>query len=710
MSAPRYALSRRSMMRGAALGATVLLLEVKLTGGAFASEAEGFASNPFVGLAEDGTVSLFLPKSEMGQSVYTALAMLVAEELELDPAAIAVTLPPGDAGRFGEITQDTGGSTSIREVWQPLRQAAADMRAALTEAAARRWQVVPEQCSAEGGAIVHSATGRRLTYSELAAEAAAAPLPSKTPLKLPSEFRVIGQSTKRLDAPAKVRGEATYGIDVRVPGMKIAALAQSPTIGGKLGAIDESAAMKVAGVRQIVRLDDAVAVIADHYWAAKKGLDALAPQWLAGPNESLDQSALVGAITNSLAAEGAFAVKQGDVDAALRSAAQRVEATYDQPFLAHAAMEPGNCVVEVRAGSCEIWTGTQIPGSAREQAGTVLGLSAEKVTLHNYTLGGAFGRRLEADMILRALQIGRQVDGPVKIIWSREEDIQHDIYRPYYQDRLVAGLDINGRPVAWQHRIAGSSIMARLYPKFYEGVDSDAVEGAQTTLYGINAREVEWVRQESPVTTGWWRGVGGLRSAFAVESFIDELASTAHADPLAYRRSLISDERALAVLDLVSEKSDWGRATPQGTGRGVAVLNIWETYVALVLEVMVKADGELKIPRAVMAVDCGQPVNPAGIRQQLESGVIFGLSAALFGEITFAGGKVEQSNFHDYRPLRMDECPAIESHIVKSSASPGGLGEPPAAVVAPALVNAVFAGTGKRIRALPVVKALAAEA
>lgn len=706
MSALVPPLDRRALLRGAALGAGALVIEVKLAGGAWAAEAGGFSPNPFLGLAPDGTVTLFLPKTEMGQGIYTAVTMLVAEELELEPGAISVVLPEGYAGQFGKVTDETGGSTSIRDTWVPLRQAAADMRAALSAAAARRWGVSPADCRAEAGAIVHGGTGRRLAYRELVADAAAAPVPTGTPLKAPEQFRVIGVPTKRLDAEAKVKAKTVYGIDVQLPGMKVATLAQTPAIGGTLGQVDEAAALRVNGVRQIVRLDDAVAVVADHYWAARKGLEALAPQWQPGPNETLDLAGIVAAIADAGSRPGSSVTSEGDVAAGLQSAATRIEATYDQPFLAHAAMEPGNCVVDVRKDSCEIWTGTQIPGQARAEAAAALKLPIEKVTLHNHQLGGAFGRRLEADMILRALQVGQRVDGPVKLVWSREEDIQHDLYRPYYQDRLVGGLGADGKPVAWSHRITGSSIMARLYPGDYDGVDADAVDGAKESLYGVPARQVEWVRQESPVTTSWWRAVGGLRSTFAVESFIDELAFAAKADPVAYRRSLISDPRALAVLDLAAAKSGWGGDLPAGVARGVSLLHVWNTYLAMVMEIAVPPGGRLAVRRAVVAVDCGQPVNPAGIRQQLESGVIFALSAALWGEITFAEGKVQQSNFHDYRAMRMGECPVIETHIVDSREKPGGLGEPPAAAVAPALANAVFAATGKRVRALPIMKAL----
>lgn len=394
----------------------------------------------------------------------------------------------------------------------------------------------------------------------------------------------------------------------------------------------------------------------------------------------------------------------------MRGAARKVEAVYEQPYLAHATMEPTNCTVHVRADSCEVWLGSQVPDAAKGAAAKAAGLPPEKVTIHNFLMGGGFGRRLETDMVERAVAIGKSVNGPVKVIWSREEDIQHDLFRPYYVDRIAAGLDAAGQPVAWTHRIAGSSIIARLYPKYFKGVDGDAVESAVVTPYRLPNNLVQFVQQESPVTTSWWRGVGPLRSVFVVESFIDELAAAAKADPVAYRLGLAQDDRAKAVLSLAAEKSGWAQPPKPGRSRGVSLLHAWDTYMAQVMEIEIDQDGLPVVRRVTVALDCGQVINPDGVRAQVEGGVIFGISGALHGEITFANGRVEQSNFHDYRVLRMSEAPRIETHIIQSVAAPGGMGEPPTAGAGPALANAVFAATGVRVRKLPIAKALKTKA
>ncbi|HWI86880.1 MAG TPA: xanthine dehydrogenase family protein molybdopterin-binding subunit [Sphingomonas sp.] len=712
MSTPTGPVDRRAILRGGALAAIALVIDIHWTARADAAEPAQFLPNALLRIDQAGVVTVVLPKTEMGQGVYTAIPMLIAEELDVDPAKVGVEIPRGDAKLFGTLSQDTGGSTSIRETFLPVRQAGANARAVLVAAAAATWHVPATECRTEAGKVLHAASGRTAPYGDLVARAATLPVPSDTPLKPADQFRVLGKDLRRLDSAGKIAGTATYGIDVVVPGMKIAALAQSPVLGGTLKSLDDSAALKVRGVRQIVRLPDAVAVVADHYWGARKGLEALTLEWTEGANATLDQAAIVATYAQASARQGMEAPGKGTADAAARSkamtgAVQRVKAVYRQPFLAHAPMEPGNCVVHVRADGCEIWTGTQIPGSAREGVAKALGMLPEKVILHNYLMGGGFGRRLEADMIDRAIQVARQVSSPVKLIWSREEDMQHDLYRPFYQDSMEAGLGADGKPVAWTHRIAGSSIMARLYADEYKGVDADAVEGSAVTPYALPAQHVEWVRQESAVPTSWWRGVGGTRSAFVVESFIDELAAAAKADPIAYRRALLTDPRSQAVLDLVAERSGWAKRPAPGRGRGVAVINLWGTYMAQVVEVEKDSEGGIRVVRVTVAVDCGQPVNPLGIEAQVQGGIIFGLSAGLYGEITVAKGRIEQSNFHDYRILRMKEAPVIETHIVPSDKAVGGMGEPPVATVLPALANAVFALTGKRIRSLPIAKAFA---
>lgn len=713
MSSVAGPVGRRAVLVGGALTAIALVVDIHWPARANTGEPAAFEPNALLRIDQAGAVTVVLPKTEMGQGVYTAIPMLIAEELELDPAKVKVEIPHGDPKLFGTLSQETGGSTSIRETFLPVRQAGANARAALVAAAAATWKVPATECHAEAGKVLHAASGRSAPYGDLVTRAATLPVPSDTPLKPADQFRVLGKGLRRLDSAGKIAGTAIYGIDVVVPGMKVAALAQSPVLGGTLKSLDDSAALKVRGVRQVVRLPDAVAVVADHYWGARKGLDALTLEWTEGANATLDQAAIVATYAQAATRQGMEAPGKGAADAAARSkamagAVHRVKAVYRQPFLAHAPMEPGNCVVHVRPDGCEIWTGTQVPGSARDGVAKALGIPPEKVVLHNYLMGGGFGRRLEADMIDRAIQVASQVSGPVKLIWSREEDMQHDLYRPFYQDSMEAGLDAEGKPVAWTHRIAGSSIMARLYPDDYKGVDTDAVEGSAVTPYALPAQHVEWVRQESAVPTSWWRGVGGTRSAFVVESFIDELAVAAKADPIAYRRALLTDPRSKAVLDLVAEQSGWAKRPAQGRGRGVALINLWGTYMAQVVEVEKDSAGGIRVVRVTVAVDCGQPVNPLGIEAQVQGGIIFGLSAGLYGEITVAKGRIEQSNFHDYRILRMKEAPVIEVHIVPSDKAVGGMGEPPVATVLPALANAVFALTGKRIRDLPIAKAFAA--
>ncbi|MBN8831496.1 MAG: xanthine dehydrogenase family protein molybdopterin-binding subunit [Sphingomonadales bacterium] len=707
--------SRRDMLRAAATAAPVLAIGIRFgTAQAATTAPADFKPNALLTIDGTGQIALALPKTEMGQGVYTSLTMLVAEELEVAPQAIRVDIPRGESGLFGKLDQGTGGSTSIRECWEPMRQAAANARAALVDAAAARWKVPASECRAQAGSVVHAASKRTAPYGALVAAAAALPVPEKAPLKTAADgFKVIGKPQRRLDSRAKVIGTAEYGIDVRLPGMKVATLAQSPVFGGKLGAADEDAAMKVKGVRKVVRLPDAVAVVADHYWAARKGLEALAPSWEDGANAVATQAAIVSSYAEAAQQPGNAAMGKDGIDAAtlakaMEGAVKRVSAVYEQPFLAHAAMEPGNCVVHVKDGGCEIWTGTQVPGSARDEAAAALGVPVEKVVLHNRLMGGGFGRRLEADYILRTIEVAKQVDAPVKLVWSREEDMQHDLYRPFYHDQIEAGLDAEGKPVAWNHKITGSSIMARLYPKYFKGVDADAVDGSVKTPYTLPAQMVEYVRHESAVPTSWWRGVGGARSAFVVESFVDELAYVAGKDPLAYRRALASDPRAQAVLDLVAEKSGWAKPAPAGRARGVALIHTWDTYMAQVVEVEKDAENGVRVVKVTAAVDCGQPINPLGIEAQVEGGIVFGITAALFGEVTIANGRIEQSNFHDYRMLRISEAPAIATYIVPSDQKAGGMGEPPVATIMPALANAVFALTGKRIRKLPIAKALTA--
>ena len=727
-SAQPHRFSRRDFLRAGTAAGGGLLLELALPGSASlaaAATAQPFAPNAFIRIARDGSVTLVMHKVEMGQGTYTAMSMLLAEELEVDPSRVQLEHAPPDDALYAEPffgVQETGGSTSVRGNWEPLRRAGAAARNMLVTAAARTWNVEPQSCRAANGAVTHAATGRTLSYGELADSAALLSVPRKVALKDPREFKLIGTSMKRVDTPGKVDGSAQFGIDARLPGMKVAAVAACPVFGGRLAAVDDSKAKTLRGVRQVVRLDNAVAVIADDTWAATQGLAALAIRWDEGRNAKLTTADVVRSLAAASEKAGPTARKEGDVAGAMAGAARKVEAIYESPFLAHATMEPINCTVQVAEDGCDIWVGTQVPTFVQTAAAKVTGLSKKRVRVHNHLLGGGFGRRLEVDFVTQAVQVARQVSGPVKVVWSREEDIQHDMYRPYYYDRIAAGLDQGGMPIAWSHRICGSSIVERvsseLFPKNFRvvralgvgpliatlrGLDLDAVEGAAELPYALPVARVEYVREEPPgIPTAFWRGVGPTRNGFVVESFIDELAAAAGQDPLAYRRALVDDARARAVLDLAAEKADWGSALPAGEGRGIALMHIFGSHIAQVAHIAVSRDGEVRVKRMVCAIDCGLAVNPDTVVAQMEGGIVFGLSAALWGEITLADGRVQQSNFHDYRVMRLHETPAIDVHIVRSTQPPGGVGEPGTSAAIPALANAVFATTGKRIRRLPI--------
>ena len=716
--APR--LSRRAILKmGAGAGGT-LMLGFGLPGlfkGVRAQESGGFVPNAFIRIDGDGSVTLTMPYVEMGQGTYTSISMLIAEELEVALSQLRLEHGPPDDKRYGNPllagVQATGGSTSIRAAWEPMRRAGATAREMLIAAAAKRWQVDATACQAQAGEVRHTSSGRTLTYGTLASEAAQMPVPGKVTLKDPEQFKLIGTPAKRLDTPSKINGVTTYGIDARPPGVKIATLAQSPVFGGRLKSVDDSAARAVKGVRQIVQLDDAVAVVADHMGAAKKGLAALKIQWDPGPNATLTTEDVARDLEKGTLNAGAVAQNVGDVDHVLTNAARTVEATYNLPFLAHAALEPMNCTVHVRPDGCEVWVGTQICARAQATAAKTTGLPLDKVVVHNHFIGGGFGRRLEVDGVTRAVQIARHVEGPVKVIWTREEDIQHDMYRPYWFDRFSAGLDAAGRLLAWKHRYAGSSILARwLPPAFKDGLDGDSTDGAIDLVYDIPNLRVEYQRIEPPgIPTAFWRSVGPSHTVFAVETFMDELAVAARQDAVAYRRALLGKSpRARAVLDLAAAKAGWGQPLPKRSGRGVSLQFVFGTYMAQVAEVEVAKDGQVRVRRVVCAVDCGSVVNPDTIAAQIEGAVIFGISAALHGNITIKDGRVEQSNFHDYQVLRMNEAPFIETHLVRNTEKPGGIGEPGTCALMPAVGNAVFAATGKRLRRLPIDPAQLIEA
>jgi isoquinoline 1-oxidoreductase subunit beta len=673
-----------------------------------------FAPNAFVRIGSDGSIRLVMPEVEMGQGAYTGQATLLAEELAVDLDQVQLEhAPPSEELYALEIqgSQNTGGSNTIRGCWDLLRQAGAVARSMLVGAAAHRWNVPAEQCRVERGVIHHDATRRQLSYAQVASDAAHQPVPANPVLLSAHRFRLIGQSQKRPDTPIKTDGSAIFGIDVRVPGMKVAAVAMSPVLGGTVRRVDDRAARAIRGVVDVVVLRDAVAVTAGDYWTASKAAAALTIQWDHGSLAPVSSETVYADLAAASAHGTARTAKAVGVGSARGS--KTVEATYQSPMLAHATMEPMNTVVAVRNDSCEIWVGTQVPTRVVAVAAKVTGLPAEKITVHNQYIGGGFGRRLEVDSVEQAVAIARRVNYPVKLVWSREQDIAHDFFRPPYHDRLTATLDAQGHPATWHHRVTSDTVLDRWSPADMpkDGLDPDTVDGAAEPPYALPSLTVEWVRHDLPkaVNIGWWRGVGATHNLFPVESFVDELAQAAGQDPVAYRRALLAhNPRARAVLDLAAAKYGWETplAKVEGLriGRGVALGTSMSTLVCAIVEVGVTAQGDVRLRRAVVVADCGQVVNPNTIEAQLQGGLVFGLSAALWGEATLQHGAIQQSNFHDYRLLRLNETPVIEAYTVPSHEPPTGIGEPPTAIAAPALANAVYAATGVRVRSLPLAR------
>jgi isoquinoline 1-oxidoreductase subunit beta len=707
--APGPDLSRRNFLITSAAVGGGLVLSLNLPfGEAKAVGTDSFAPNAFIRIGTDGQIVLTMPYVEMGQGTYTSIPMLIAEELEVGLKQVRLEHAPPNEKLYANPmlgVQATGNSNAIRGAWKPLREAGAVARVMLIAAAAKRWDVDARSCHAHEGEVIHTSTWRKLEYGELAADAARVPIPKDVTLKRPDEFNLIGTPAKRLDASGKVNGSVVYGIDARPFGVKIATLAQSPVFGGRLKSVDDAAARGVKGVRQIVRLDDAVAVVADHMGAAKKGMEALKIEWEEGTHAGLSTEDVARELEQATLKAGPVAQNIGDTEKAMASAATRVEASYQLPFLAHAAMEPMNCTVHYRGSECEIWVGTQAIARVQAMAAKAAGLPVDKVIVHNHLIGGGFGRRLEADGAVRAVEIAKQIDGPVKVVWTREEDIQHDMYRPYWVDRIAAGLDKDGKPIAWINRFAGSSVIARwLPPAFKDGLDPDTTEGAIDLVYALPNFHVEYVRIEPPgIQTAFWRSVGPSHNVFVAESFIDELAAAAGQDAVAYRRALLDhNPRAKAVLDLAAEKAGWSSPLPKGRGRGIALQYVFGSYLAQIAEVEVAKDGSVRVYRVVCAMDCGTVINPDTVQAQIQSGVIFGVTAALYGEITLKKGRVEQTNFDTYQMLRINEAPAIEVHVIRSAEPPGGMGEAGTSGIVPAIANAVFAATGKRLRKMPI--------
>jgi isoquinoline 1-oxidoreductase beta subunit len=710
---PRPRPSRRALLAAGGAAAGLLTVGFSVSGcGASPAAEQRFAPNGFVRIDAEGKVTLVIPQVEMGQGTYTSLAMILAEELDAAWESVQVAHAPADERLYRNpllTFQGTGNSNSVRAFWTPLRKAGAAARAVLVAAAAQAWEVPPETCRTEAGFVNHPSTGRRKAYGALTAAAAKLEVPADPPLKDPGAFRLVGRSLRRLDTPEKVNGRAVFGIDAHPPGVRIATLAQSPVLGGKLRGFDEAAARRTQGVRQVVALEDLAAVLGDHMWAARQGLQALAPTWDDGPNGAVSTDQIWARLRKASLREGALARVVGDTQSRLQGPGV-LNAAYELPLLAHACLEPLNCTVHVRRGEAEVWIGTQVMARVRDAVAAAAGLPPEKVTVHNHLIGGGFGRRLEPDMAFTAARIAKAVDGPVKVIWTREEDIQHDIYRPAYRDVLSARLE-DGRISAWKHRIAGSSVLARfLPPAFAKGVDPDAVDAGADLPYAIPNLRVEFVREEPPgVRTGFWRGVGPNNNVFAIESFMDELARGSGQDPAAFRRAHLNhNPRLRDALDLVLAKAQWGKPLPPRVGQGLAVQSAFGSYMATVVEAEVDPRGEVQLRRATVAVDPGLAINPDTIEAQVQGGLVFGFGAALYGEVTLENGRVQQSNFHDYPVLRMHETPPIGVHLIRSAEAPGGIGEAGTVAATPALRNAIYAATGVPLRRMPVDRTLLA--
>ncbi len=674
-----------------------------------AGNSGGSSLNAFIRIAADETVTIVANHSEMGQGVYTSLPMLVAEELECDWKKIVVKAAPVDPAynhpEWG--IQGTGGSTSVPSEWERSRRVGASAREMLIAAAADVWNVDKTSCRAEEGKVIHS-SGKSLTYGQLAARAANMPQPKEVPLKDSSEFKVIGKPVKRLDTPEKTNGTGVFGIDINIPDMLTAVVARAPVFEGEVASFNADKARAVPGVKDVVQVPTGVAVVATGFWPATVGRDALEIVWDEGPNAQLSTESMREQYAKMAQTPGTVAKKEGDTSQALSKAAKKISAEYEVPYLAHAPMEPLNCVVDLRDNSCEIWTGTQFQTVDRSAAAQVAGLKPEQVKVHTTLLGGGFGRRAnpKSDFVVQAVHVAKAAKEAVKVIWTREDDMKGGWYRPMWYDRISAGLDANGAPVAWHHTIVGQSIIVGTPfegAMLQDGIDVTSVEGAYDMPYEIPNMLVDLHSPKIGVPVQWWRSVGHSHTAFVVESFMDELAHTAGKDPYDFRRTLLANHpRNRAVLNLAAEEADWGSALPEDRGRGIALHKSFGSFVACVAESSVGRNGAVRVHRVVAVVDCGKVVNPDIVKAQIEGGIVFGLTAALHDAITLKDGRIQQSNFDDYPMLSLDQMPEVDVHIVTSQEPPTGVGEPGVPPIAPAVGNAIFALTGKRIRRLPI--------
>jgi isoquinoline 1-oxidoreductase beta subunit len=657
--------------------------------------------NAWLKIASDNSITFIVDRSEMGQGVYTALPMLIAEELNVDLDAIQIAAAPvGDAyvspGNGGQIT---GTSNSVQESWDKLRTAGAQARMMLTSAAAKRWQVEPATLRAENGVIVN-ARGEKFTYGALADAAAKEPVPKVVKLKPKSEFRIIGKSPPRLDTAGKVDGSAEFGIDIKLPGMLYAAVAQCPVLGGTAKSLDSSATEKMPGVRKVLNSDHGVIVIAEHFWQALKARDALTIDWDYGDNQHLNNAGITALLKKTAAlGAGLSARSDGDAAAALKNAKRTLHAAYELPLLAHATMEPMNCTADVKNDGCDLYVGTQVQQVSQMTAAETAGLKPSQVQVFTTLLGGGFGRRLDVDFIPAAVLASKAVGAPVKVIWTREDDMTHDTYRPPALEEMSGAFDEAGTLTAVSLHVTSPSITARMFPPV-KGVDDSVVEYAINFPYATPSYSLSYSRQEIGIDVGYMRSVSHAPNCFAIESFMDELASMANKNPLDYRMSLLKKDRSKRVLQAVRDHAKWG-APAAGRTQGLAFMEGYTTHIAQIVDISIER-GELKVHKIVCAVDCGQMVHPKIVESQIESGIVFGLSAALWGEVTLSGGRVQQTNFNNYRILRGNELPELEVVLLESDEPPGGIGEAAVALVAPAICNAIFSAIGKRIRRLPI--------
>jgi isoquinoline 1-oxidoreductase beta subunit len=705
------AVTRRALLTGGLAAGAGLTIGFWFPPGsrrrAAAQQAGAFAPNQWLRIDRDGLVTIVNSVPEMGQGTLTAMAMIVADELDADWGRVRVEQAPANPALYANPvtrSQSYGGSRGIRDHLETWRKAGAAAREMLRQAAAQEWGVAESEVDTEPGVVVHRPTGRRLPYGQLVDRARQLPVPQSPRLKTPEQFRYIGkEGVARLDVPRKTDGKAVYGVDVKVPGMLVASIERCPVFGGAVKSFDAAAAKAVPGVKHVVQVTHGVAVVADGFWPALKGRRALKVEWDEGPLARLSSAQMEREHQTLAKQPGLVARKDGDVDKALGGGGTVLEATYRVPFLAHACMEPMNCAAHVTADGCEVWAPTQNPGGTQAVAAKISGLPPAKVVVTTTLLGGGFGRRGEVDFVIDAVETSRAVGAPVKVMWTREDDVQHDFYRPATYNVLRAALDARGGPVAWAHRIVGPGISSQRGRVPAGRVDPTAVAGARDFPYDVPNVLVEWKEKDFGVPVGFWRSVGSSQNTFVTESFVDELAHAAGKDPWEFRRGLLGrSPRHRAVLDLAASKAGWGSPLPAGRARGIAVAFSYGSYAAHVAEVSIEPEGKVRVHRMVCAIDCGIAVYPDQVRAQMEGGAIYALTALLYGRITLDRGRVQQSNFHDYPMLRIGEAPVVETHIVNSGEAPGGLGEPGVPSVAPAVCNALYVLTGKRIRALPI--------